>query len=112
MTILAIAKMYATAAGTEPLAERLRAFAPSASSQPGCRRYSFSVSLTDPDSFLLVSEWDSQQALDAHYASGVFTDFQAGLHGLLARQSELTIYSVDGVFKPVDSGPMDPRDAD
>jgi quinol monooxygenase YgiN len=83
-----------------------------AAAEAGCRRYTFAVALADPDRFVLFSEWDSQTALDAHYRSEEFTAFQFGLEGLLARPSEMTVYSVTESVKPMDTQPMDPRDAD
>ncbi len=80
--------------------------------RPGCRRYTFSTSLADPDRFVLVSEWDDQAALDAHYASPEFTRFQSALHGRLAKPSEMTVYTVADAARLLPSGPMDPRDAD
>ena len=79
---------------------------------PGCRRYTFAVTLSDGDTFMLVSAWDSQEALDAHYGSEEFAAFQFGLDGLLARPSEMTEYSVSESVRPVNTRPMDPRDAD
>jgi hypothetical protein len=58
------------------------------------------------------SEREDEAALDAHYASPEFASFQFSLHGLLASQSEMTLYSVSGSARPLASGPMDPRDAD
>jgi len=83
-----------------------------AAAQSGCRRYAFAASLSDPDRFVLVSEWDSQEALDAHYGSEEFAAFQFALDGLLARPSEMTVYSIDGSVRPVNTRPMDPRDSD
>jgi quinol monooxygenase YgiN len=83
-----------------------------AAGEPGCSRYVFAAALADPSRFVLFSEWESQGALDAHYRSEAFADFQRSLDGLLARTSELTIYSFDGAVRPTDTRPMDPRDAD
>ena len=75
-------------------------------------RYSFAATIADADHFVLVSEWRDQAALDAHYESSEFANFQFSLDGLLARPSEMTVYSILGAARPVASGPMDPRDAD
>jgi quinol monooxygenase YgiN len=80
--------------------------------QAGCIRYSFAATIADPDHFLLFGEWQDQVALDAHFASSAFAAFQFSLDGLLARPTEMTIYSISGAARPVASGPMDPRDAD
>ena len=61
---------------------------------------------------MLISEWDSQEALDTHSRSEAFADFQYGLDGLLARPSELTVYTAEGAVRPQNTRPMDPRDAD
>ena len=44
--------------------------------------------------------------------SGRRQELVGALDGLLARPSELTVYSVSGAARPLASGPMDPRDAD
>ena len=79
---------------------------------PGARRYEFAARLDAPDEFVLVSEWDTQGAIDAYHRSEEFARYQLELHGLLARPSEMTIYSATDLVRPVPSGPPDPRDAD
>lgn len=112
VTVIAVADMFGIEGARDELAEMLERFERDAKGQPGCRRYTAAATVTDQVRFVLVSVWESQDALDAHYRSRLFTDFQFGLQGLLARPSDLTIYSVDGEMRPVDTSPMDPRDAD
>ncbi|HEY3944471.1 MAG TPA: antibiotic biosynthesis monooxygenase [Solirubrobacteraceae bacterium] len=94
------------------LAALLERFGGWAGGEPGCRRYIFAATLTDPSRFVLVSEWETQKALDAHYRSEAFADFQLSLDGLLARPSESTVYSAEGSVRPLNTRPADPRDAD
>jgi quinol monooxygenase YgiN len=112
MTVVAVADMFAIAGGRDQLVALLERFERTAVSDPGCTRFTFAATLTDPTQFVLVSEWESQDALDAHYHSPAFADFQFGLDGLLARPSELTVYVAQGSVRPVNTRPMDPRDAD
>ncbi len=112
VTVIAVADMFGIEGGRDELAEVLQSFERDAQREAGCRRYTFAVTVTDPAQFLLLSEWESQDALDDHYSSQMFADFQFRLQGLLARPSELTIYSTGGAVRPLDSRPMDPRDAD
>lgn len=112
MAVIAIADMYGIEGRRDELAALLARFEQRAAAEPGCRRYTFAAALDDSAQFVLVSEWDSGDALDAHYRSTAFSEFQFGLDGLLARPSELTVYSTEGSARPVDSRPMDPRDAD
>jgi quinol monooxygenase YgiN len=110
--VTAVGEMFAISGRRDELAALLADFERQAVEQPGCRRYVFAAALADPSSFVLISEWDSEESLDAHYRSQVFADFQFALDGLLARPSELTIYPQAGAVRPVASAPMDPRDAD
>lgn len=104
--------MFGISGRREELAGLLERFERWATGEPGCRRYVCAATLADPSRFVLFSEWESQEALDAHYRSEAFADFQFSLDGLLARPSELTIYSLASAVRPTDTGPMDPRDAD
>jgi quinol monooxygenase YgiN len=112
MAVIVVADMFGIIGRRNELVELLRRSEQAAGAEPGCRRYTFSAALSDPDRFVLVSEWDSQEALDAHYGSREFAAFQFDLDGLLARPSEMTAYSVGGSVRPVDTRPTDPRDAD
>jgi quinol monooxygenase YgiN len=112
MPIIAVADMYGISGRREDLVTLLEGFERWAAGEPGCRRYSFAATLADPSRFVLVSEWDSEEALDAHYRSEAFADFQFGLDGLLARPSEMTVYSADAEARPLNTRPIDPRDAD
>jgi quinol monooxygenase YgiN len=112
MPIIAIADMLATSDGREELIAALGLAARQAANEHGCERYTFAVTLAEPNHFVLISEWEDEAAFNAHYASPDFARFQFSLHGLLARQSEMTVYSVNGSARPLASGPIDPRDAD
>ena len=112
MSVIAVADMFATIDGRDELVAALGRAELEAANEPGCVRYSFAAMITQPNQFVLISEWEDEAALDAHYASAAFANFQFSLHGLLTRESELTVYSVTGSTRPLASGPMDPRDAD
>jgi quinol monooxygenase YgiN len=104
--------MFSITARRSELVDLLERSERDAAAEPSCRRYTFAVTLSDPDRFVLVGEWDSQEALDAHYSSPEFAAFQFGLDGLLARPSEMTVYTVGESLRPLNTRPMDPRDAD
>jgi quinol monooxygenase YgiN len=112
MGVIAFAEMFGISGRRDELAALLERFERWAAGEPGCRRYTFAATLADPSRFVLVSEWESQDALDAHYRSEAFTDFQLGLDGLLTRPSELTVYAAESAVRPLNTRPMDPRDAD
>jgi quinol monooxygenase YgiN len=110
--MLAVADLYGISGRRAELISLLERSERAAAGGPGCRRYTFAATVSDPDRFVLVSEWDSPEAMDAHYRSQAFAEFQFGLEGLLARPSVLTVYAGEQAVRPLDSGQMDPRDAD
>jgi quinol monooxygenase YgiN len=110
--VIAVAEMFGISGRRDELAALLRRFEQWAGGEPGCRRYTVAASLADPSRFVLISEWDSPSALDAHYRSDEFAELQLELSGLLARPSELTVYTGKGAVRPLNTRPMDPRDAD
>ena len=112
MSVVAVADLLGISGRRQELRAVLAGAERDAAGQPGCVRYSFAATVADPDHFLLVSEWRDQAALDAHYASTGFANFQFSLDCLLARPSQMTLYSVSGSARPLSSSPLDPRDAD
>jgi quinol monooxygenase YgiN len=95
--------------------ELLTAFADvqrAARDSPGCLRYAFAEATGEPDHFVLLGQWRDRTSLDAHYASPAFARYQTALHGLLARPSELSIFTVEAAEHPAAPAAMDPRDAD
>jgi len=112
MSIVAVADLLGVSGRRHELMAALARAERDAADQPGCLRYSFAATIAEPDHFVLISEWRDQAALDAHYASPGFPSFQFSLNGLLARPSQMTLYSVSGSARPLASGAMDPRDAD
>ena len=112
MPILVVADIYGIAGRRQELVDALSAFAREAGAQDGCLRYTVAATLDDPDTYVTVSHWRDQAAIDAHYASASFTNFQMALDGLLARPSEAAIFEASEALRPLPSTPMDPRDAD
>src|ERR1700758_5253896 len=104
--------MFGIAAGRTELLSLMADAERGAIGQAGCLRYSFTAAISDPDHFVLLSEWQDESALEMHYRSPTFARFQFALDGLLARPSEMTVYSISGSTRPVVSGPMDPPDAE
>ena len=112
MSIVVVADMFGIAGRRPELLTALMQIERDAQRQPGCRRYSVATSLSDPDRIVVVAEWADEAALESHYASSEFEQFQFALNGLLARPSETVVHTVAASNRPVASGPMDPRDAD
>ncbi len=80
--------------------------------EAGCRLYRFAATLHDPDEYVHVQEWASEDAWRAHQTSPAFRAYQQGLFDLLARPSEMTVHRAAATVRPEPSGPPDPRSAD
>ena len=112
MTVVAIGRVYGIASARQELVELMHRTAAAARAESGCRSYDFAEALDGADEFLVVHEWDDRAALAAHYRGPTHDAYQQGLHGLLARPSDLAIHEVAATERPVNQGAMDPRDAD
>jgi quinol monooxygenase YgiN len=112
MPVIAIAEIFGISGRRGELIDLLTRTERQARGFPGGRRYFFAARLAESDEFLLVSEWDTEAAMAAYHRSDQFARYQYELHGLLARPSEMTIYSATETVHPVPSAPPDPRDAD
>ena len=56
------AKRFAAAMESTGVAQRIR-------NEPGNERYDYFQPLNDPETIILIDQWQDQQALDAHHAS-------------------------------------------
>lgn len=112
MPVIAIADLFGISGRRAELTALLARTEQHVRRLPGSRRYVFAARLETPDEFVLLSEWDTHGAMDAYHRSDAFARYQFELHGLLARPSEMIVYSATDTVRPVPGGPPDPRDAD
>ncbi len=111
MPVIALADIFGIDGRREELLALFRATEASARVMPGVRRYVFAVSPSDRDQYLLVSEWDTQQAMDGFHRSDAFARYQFEVGELLARPSEMSVYTVTEAVRPQASDVLDPRRA-
>jgi quinol monooxygenase YgiN len=112
MPVIAIAEIFGMPALREQLATLFARTEEHVRALPGARRYVFTSRLDERDQYVLVSEWDSREAMEAYYRSDEFARYQHDVHDLLARDSVMRVYEVTEETRPVRSGELDPRDAD
>lgn len=82
-------RAQAIAAATRMMVETRR--------EPGCRTYVFTADLVDPACFRVFEEWESQAALDAHFASHHMAVFQQAMAGLGVRRADIRKYEIASV---------------
>jgi quinol monooxygenase YgiN len=62
--------------------------------EKGCVSYVFSADLADPGRFRIFEEWESQAALDAHFAAPHMAAFQAKVGSLGVRGMRVQKYEI------------------
>ena len=62
--------------------------------EAGCRAYSYAEDLTDPGLFRVHEEWDSLEALRAHFAAPHMKEWQAVREALGFHDREVAAYEV------------------
>jgi quinol monooxygenase YgiN len=110
--ILAFGTVYAQPGRREEVSELMRATQARVREQPGCVSYEFAETLEEPGRFVLVQRWRDRAAIDEHYRSQAFAEYQAGIAELLVRTSELDVYAVQESFRPLASSPLTPQAED
>lgn len=105
--VIALGDIHAQIPRREEVRELMRATQERAREEPGCASFTFAETLDDPGHFVVVEEWSDQAALDAHYRSQAFADYQARIGELIVRSSELRVHAVQASSRPVASTPVD-----
>ena len=62
--------------------------------EPGCLSYKLLQNNEDPTDFTLVEEWQSNAALESHFATKHFKDAVAKLPSLVAAEPDIRRYHV------------------
>ena len=65
--------------------------------EEGCVAYVFSADLEDPAVFRLFEQWESQEALDAHFAAPHMAKFRGVIGGLGVKDMSVQKYEVSSV---------------
>ena len=65
--------------------------------EQGCVSYTFSADLEQPGRFRIFEEWESDEALRAHFTSPHMARFQKAVGGLGVREMKVQRYEVSKV---------------
>ena len=104
---LLVAELHGLAGLQAQLQELLGTLADGAREEAGC--VSFRVlSAEEPGEFVLLSEWDDEAALRAHYATPHYRNYREHVGPLLARPSDVVVHHVDRTLRALDPNPPDP----
>ena len=65
--------------------------------ESGCIAYDFWSDLGDPSRFHVYEEWETQDALEAHFQTSHMAEFMAALPALIAGPPDIKRYEVSSV---------------
>lgn len=65
--------------------------------EAGCISYTFSADLEDPGRFRIFEEWESDDALAAHFAAPHMASFQKAMGGFGVKEMAVQKYEVSSV---------------
>ncbi|MEM6707851.1 MAG: putative quinol monooxygenase [Pseudomonadota bacterium] len=82
--LIVIARISATAEAIDALTPAIAAMEAASREEPGCHEYTFCRELNEPNTIKIVEQWESADALKAHFAMPHMATFQAemGKHDL------------------------------
>jgi quinol monooxygenase YgiN len=63
--------------------------------EPGCHEYNFWFAFDDDHELLVFERWESQEALDAHFATPHLAQFAQAIPTFVDGAPEITRYEVD-----------------
>jgi quinol monooxygenase YgiN len=63
-------------------------------SEDGCHAYAFSACLEDPGRMYIAEKWESQEAVDAHFATEHMAEFGKAIAGIGVKQVQVTKYEI------------------
>jgi len=110
--IVAVGHVYAQIPRRDEVQGLMLEMQAEAREQPGCLSFVFAEVLADAGHFLVVQTWLDQAALEQHYRSAAFADYQAAIELQLVRDSVLDVYTAEDAFRPVDPRELDLRQDD
>jgi quinol monooxygenase YgiN len=110
--LIALGDIYAQIPRREDVRELMRVTQARAREQPGCVYYEFAETLDDPGHFVVVAQWRDQAALDQHYRSDAFADYQARIGQHLVRTSELSVHAVQTSLRATSAEPLEAAEDD
>src|SRR5215472_13094073 len=90
--LIAVGDIYAQVPRRDEVKALMRATEARVREQPGCVAFAFAERLDDPGHFLVVQQWRDRAALEEHYRSEAFRDYQAGIGEFLVRSSDLRLH--------------------
>ncbi len=101
--ILGIGDVHVQVPHRRTAEEVMAAAAQQALAEEGCHSFVFAEVLQDPGHFVVIESWSDREAIERHYGSAAFADYQRAITKLLVRESEYRLHVVAETLRPLDS---------
>ena len=88
---IALVQLTVDASDPELLLPILSKYVVMTRNQPECRNADLCVSFTDPNHFVIIEKWDSDEAARAHFDSAVMVEMAESCSGILAHRPDVDL---------------------
>jgi quinol monooxygenase YgiN len=105
--VVVVAQLHGQVGRLPELRKLLADLAAGARTDRGCTSYHVAF-MADPGECLVVSSWDSEDALRAHYRSDAYLRYRGRVGELLTRPSDVVVHHVSTSVHARDPNPPDP----
>jgi quinol monooxygenase YgiN len=94
------ARIAADAASIATLKDAISVMEQASRAESGCRDYTFSVELNDPNTMRITELWDDMEALAAHFATPHMAEFSKALQAHPPKSIDVHCYDAREVPLP------------
>ncbi|HUH80289.1 MAG TPA: antibiotic biosynthesis monooxygenase [Solirubrobacteraceae bacterium] len=101
--ILGVGDVYVQVPHRQVAERAMQAAREHALAQDGCLGFVFAEVMADPGHFVVLESWSDQQAVEQHYGSPGYADYQRTIAPLLVHDSEYRLHVVAETLHPVDT---------
>jgi quinol monooxygenase YgiN len=102
-----VAELHGLAGSQPELRALLDELAEGARAEPGCLSFRV-LAAEEPAELVLISDWRSEDALRAHFATPHYRRYREQVGPLLARPSDVVVHRIAATVRAFDPDPPDP----
>lgn len=92
--IVVIGRVQTSAEQRDSLVQTAQAMCAASRSEPGCAGYRFYEDTEQPNHFVFVEEWESEDGLQTHFGQAHTSEFMATIRGLVVGPPDASFHTV------------------
>jgi quinol monooxygenase YgiN len=94
--IVVVGRVSTDAAKRSALIEIAQRVAAASRAEEGCAEYRVYEDTEQPNEFVFVEEWDSEEALQRHFATGHIAEFMGAIRGAIVGAPDVKFHQIAG----------------